>query len=571
VDSTIAPPWSVPSPGEAAGARPHGRLLAAVAALADPAGRPAAARALAAAVGAADLIVLLRDAEVDLMLPAPGFPQTLPDARGWRAFAAACVARGSAAAWLRPPGRGDDPVAVRGVAGADGSVLALIGGDPSPAAAADAALLLPIVAAALRGELVAQTAAGQSAVAREAAGRANLLAATLDESRRNLQAALAEARSAGAAKDRFLAVLSHELRTPLTPVLLAATLLESDPRLAPELLADVQAIRRNAELEARLIDDLLDLTRVAHGKVQLHPQPVDAHRLLGQTLDMYRAEAHQKRLRLRYEPAAENDRLTADPARLQQVFWNLIRNAVKFTPDGGEIVVRTAGGAAGPLIVEVTDTGIGIAPDKVGAIFAAFEQGEPDVARRFGGLGLGLSISRSLVAMHGGRIAASSPGAGRGATFTVTLPTAAAAATAPAAGEPARAAATTTTTTTHAPPPARRLRILLVEDHESTSKLMVRLIRSFGHDVRAAASVGAATAAADAEPFDLLLSDVGLPDGSGLELMRDLGKRHAMRGIALTGYGMEEDVRRTAAAGFAEHMTKPIDPARLRAAIARLG
>jgi hypothetical protein len=538
---------------------PQGKLLTLASALTDATRRAAAARELAAFVGAEDLIVFMRDREVGALLPAPGFPQTLPDSAAWRELLSTCVARGSASAVLQVPGFPEKAV-VRAVADERAAVVALAGGNPAPDRAADLALLLPLIAAAFAGEITALAAEGHAAVARETAAQASLLATSLDQARRALQEALAEAKSANDAKDHFLAVLSHELRTPLTPILVTASLLESDPRFPEEMLPDLQSIRRNAALETRLIDDLLDVARITNGKLELHRTEVRVNRLLDQTLEMYRAEMHQKELELTTRWNAGSDAVDGDPARLQQVFWNLIKNAVKFTPDSGRIIVETRNDADGRVRIDVGDTGIGIEPSNVTRVFNAFDQGDRSVVRRFGGLGLGLSISRALVELHGGTIEAASEGAGRGTTFTVHLPVARFAEQRPMRQQPA------------APLDAddRKLRILLVEDHEATSRVMTRLLKSFGHDVRAAGSVAAARKAAALEDFDLLISDVGLPDGTGLELMRELRLHRPVRGIALTGYGTEEDLKLTADAGFAEHLTKPIEPGRLKEAIDRL-
>ena len=377
------------------------------------------------------------------------------------------------------------------------------------------------------------------------------------------EAARKKAEAANQAKDRFLAVLSHELRTPLTPVVITAAMLEGDPTLPRRVTEDARTIRRNVELEARLIDDLLDLTRIARGKLQLQTETVDAHVLLRQTADMCRSDANNKRLRLELELRAARRYVLADPARLQQVFWNLLKNAVKFTAQGG-VTVRTSDDGSGGLRVEVGDTGVGIEPAVLPKVFDAFEQGDASVTRTYGGLGLGLSICKVLVGMHGGTISAASAGRGKGATFTVSLPTVAASAGARGSREPM-------------PPsqsPHPSLRILLVEDHEHTAKAMARLLRHMHHDVTVAGNLAAAKQAMAEKTvkgaFDLTISDLGLPDGSGLELMKELKARYGLKGIALTGYGMEEDVQKSRDAGFSEHLTKPVDPAKLQAVIGRV-
>ncbi len=249
----------------------------------------------------------------------------------------------------------------------------------------------------------------------------------------------------------------------------------------------------------------------------------------------------------------------ADSARLQQVLWNLLKNAIKFTPPGGRVTVRGAC-ADDSVRVEMTDTGIGIDADALPRVFNAFEQGH-GAGHRFGGLGLGLSISRALAEAHGGTLEAFSAGKARGATFVLTMPRAAQPAKTESVAAPSDEAAR--------PAPAKGpLRILLVEDHPDTARIMLRLLGGANYDVEWAATMEAALAAAASRRFDLLVSDLGLPDGSGVDLMRALRAKYNLRGIALSGYGMEEDLQRSRDAGFAEHLTKPINLQALRAAIA---
>ncbi|MCA1658895.1 MAG: GAF domain-containing sensor histidine kinase, partial [Verrucomicrobiaceae bacterium] len=232
------------------------------------------------------------------------------------------------------------------------------------------------------------------------------------------QKARAEAERANQAKDSFLAMLSHELRTPLTPVLTSVLTLEQEENLPEATRASLQMIRRNVELEARLIDDLLDLTRISKGKVQLSLEVVDAHSLLRNALEICQADIDQKNLSLRTDFSAEKVWLEADPARLQQIFWNLIKNAVKFTPEGGRLGIST-GNENGQFRVEVSDNGMGIDAETLPKIFNAFEQGE---RTRLGGLGLGLAISKALVETHHGELTAASPGRDQGATFAASFP-----------------------------------------------------------------------------------------------------------------------------------------------------
>ena len=382
-----------------------------------------------------------------------------------------------------------------------------------------------------------------------------------------LERAKEAAEAANRAKDQFLAVLSHELRTPLTPVLSTVQALESEPSLAPELREPIEMIRRNVELESRLIDDLLDLTRIAKGKLELDLQTVDAHEGVNNVLEMCRDELYSKGLHLRVDLGAGRHHVRADNARLQQVFWNLIKNAVKFTPEGGTITVRTSNpggsngagrdGTAPRLLAEVRDTGIGIEPQVLPRIFDAFEQGERSITRRFGGLGLGLAISKALIDMQGGRLTADSDGRGRGSAFSVDLATVDPPLRRPHGGDGGR--------NDGAARPS--LSILLVDDHEDTARAMGRLLQRLGYQVKTAHTVASALETFGRDRFDLVISDIGLPDGSGLELMRQIRQGRDVRGIALSGFGMEEDVRKSKEAGFFEHLTKPVNFQKLDAVI----
>ncbi|HYG65303.1 MAG TPA: ATP-binding protein, partial [Thermoanaerobaculia bacterium] len=304
---------------------------------------------------------------------------------------------------------------------------------------------------------------------------------------RVLQQAKDAAEEASRAKDQFLAVLSHELRTPLTPVLAAAQLLEMDRDLPARHRDSLAMIRRNVQLEARLIDDLLDLTRIARGKLELQLASVDVHEKIRLVVRMLEAEAAAKPVSVAVHLEAARPLVTGDAARIQQVLWNLIKNSVKFTPPEGGVQIRTWDSPEGRLRVEVRDTGVGIDPEVLPRIFDAFEQGGSSVTRQFGGLGLGLAISKSLVDLHGGTLTAASEGPGRGATFTLELP-----ALIPDATTAAGAAAAAP-----APPENRGARLLLVEDHLDTADAMARLLGSFGYDVRVAGTVASALEAAE--------------------------------------------------------------------------
>ena len=372
-----------------------------------------------------------------------------------------------------------------------------------------------------------------------------------------LASAKEAAEAANRAKDDFLAALSHELRTPLNPVLMLTSELENSADLPDSARQDFAMIRKNVELEARIIDDLLDLTRITRGKVQLKLRTLGADKLVKQAIEVVRPELDGKQLTLTEDLSASEQRVYGDSVRLQQVFWNVLKNAVKFTAPGGKVTVRSRNTADHKLLLEVSDTGIGIAAEDLPHIFEPFVQGGAG-GHQFGGLGLGLTISRRIVELHDGRIWAESAGRGKGSSFYVELPLAPAEIvekrSSPPAAAPPRSAPTGS-------------RILLVEDHEPTRVTLARLLTRQGYQVASAENVTAARELAAHNTFDVVASDIGLPDGSGHELMAELRDRYGLTGIALSGYGMEEDIQRSLASGFAAHLTKPVDMQSLQRAI----
>ncbi len=358
-------------------------------------------------------------------------------------------------------------------------------------------------------------------------------------------------------KDQFLAMLSHELRTPLTPVISALEGLESEPAQTGEVKNALAMIRRNIELETQLIDDLLDFTRIAKDKLQLRFAPVDAHLAISNVSEICRAEADPKRLRVHLNLRANTHYVAADAAKFQQIIWNLLKNAIKFTPEDGEIAISSSNPSPEVLTISVRDTGIGMEPEVMQRIFDPFEQGNRSLERRFGGLGLGLAISKSLAQAHGGTLTAHSAGRDRGSTFLLSMRT-----TSPAEGlgSPARAGDATS---------RQGLRILLVDDHQDTCAALEKLLVRRGHLVAATHNVRSAMEAAARNRFDLLISDIALPDGSGMELMTQLQAISKMPGIAISGFGNNGDIERSLQAGFCEHLIKPVKLERLEAAMER--
>ena len=365
---------------------------------------------------------------------------------------------------------------------------------------------------------------------------------------REFEAEKIAAQKAGKAKDDFLAALSHELRTPLTPALAAATYLQDNAEKLPSGFAeDVEIIKRNVQLQARLIDDLLDLTRIARGKLHLELEDCDAHTIIENALETAHSAIAAKQLNVSTDLEAKKCHILADCIRLQQVFWNLINNAVKFTAQGGQISIRTFNDKAGRFHFEVADTGIGIEPQRLASLFRPFEQADPSVNRQFGGLGLGLAISKRLVDLHHGRIEAESAGRSFGATFKVTLDTLSDGST--AIGLNNRIGGKT----------SKRLRILLVEDHQDTRRALSRLLTHFGHNVVTADNVESAINVIGSNNIDVVLCDIGLPDGSGYEVAARARTNEHIKTIALTGFGTEQDVQRSKEAGFDFHLVKPIN------------
>ena len=369
----------------------------------------------------------------------------------------------------------------------------------------------------------------------------------------HVQKRTAELLRANRAKDDFLATLSHELRTPLNPVLLLASESANDMELPEPIRDRFNTIAKNVGLEARLIDDLLDLTRITHGKLLLEKEPVDVHLTIQDALATVEDDAKKKYIVPELDLKAEQFCILGDPVRLQQIFWNVLKNAVKFTSPCGQISVRTISNAeSGKIVIKIIDTGIGMTPEEIDSVFNAFSQGEhadTSKSRRFGGLGLGMTITRQLVELQSGSIKAESAGRNLGVTITIEFPFV-------EMTENTHAAPVQPATSVNSSRPG--LRILLVEDHEQTQAVLIHLLSRRHHNVVAASSITEALGIARQEEFDLVLSDIGLPDGTGYALMSELRDNFGLKGIALTGYGMEQDVEKAKKAGFVAHLVKPV-------------
>jgi DNA-binding response OmpR family regulator len=408
----------------------------------------------------------------------------------------------------------------------------------------------------------------QERAAKEAAEARAALLEKLELSTRDLNRSREELKKANEAKDRFLAILSHELRTPLTPILAVVTQRVEDETVPRELRRDLLMIKRNVELEARLIDDLLDLTRIAQGKLDVRTDEVDLRPLIEHVVDIA-STGEQPLPKIATDFEADNTVVKGDSSRLTQVLWNLLRNAIKFTPADGQVTLRLFNekDVTGNIrvVVEVSDTGIGIDPKILPHIFDAFEQGGPQVTRQFGGLGLGLAISKAIIELQEGSLQAHSLGRGHGASFQVSLP----AMKTVSPQDLTRPSGVPAEKTPAASPLQKSLHILLVEDHEDTRDILRRLLIMRGHRVSVAEGVSSAAETVRRDgPVDILISDVGLPDGTGFDVMRKISEIQPVRGIALSGYGMERDIQQSLKAGFSSHLTKPVDFDRLEKEIA---
>jgi PAS domain S-box-containing protein len=399
------------------------------------------------------------------------------------------------------------------------------------------------------------------AVARDLAQRA---AVAVDNAR-----LFREAERANRTKDEFVATLSHELRTPLGAMLGWVQMLRSRRLSGDEAERALESIERNTRLQARLIHDLLDVSRIVAGKVTLERRPIDLVPVLEHAVETVRRDARVKGLTVDWTVETGAHRVLGDAVRLEQVALNLLSNAVKFTPSGGRISARLDR-SAGYTRLSVTDTGEGIAPDALPHVFEIFRQADSTTTRRHGGLGLGLAIVRHIIDLHGGRVEASSPGRGAGATFTVLLPLAVDATAEPDVTPPRHAP-----TTQQAPPRLDGVRVLAVDDDEESRRLVKAILGDCGAEVTVASSADAALDTLRTTFVDVLVSDIGMPDADGYDLIRRLREAEQAHGghipaIALTAYAGDDDRARALAAGYQDYVTKPVGPDELVGVVARV-
>jgi CheY-like chemotaxis protein len=390
------------------------------------------------------------------------------------------------------------------------------------------------------------------------------------------------AEQATRAKDEFLAVVSHELRSPLNAILGWNRLLRSQRGDDPQIAKVAETVESSGKAQLQLIEDLMDTARIITGKMKLEFQPVEPVAVISAALDTVRPAAESKGVVITTDLDPKAGQITGDPDRLQQVVWNLVSNAIKFTPGGGRVRVELRRVGAGVQIV-VDDTGQGISPDLLPYVFDRFKQGDSEASRRFGGLGLGLALVKHLVELHGGSVAVESPGANQGATFIVNLPVRA------VKGESGTERQTEGESVierrAHRRARTARLegvRALVVDDEPGARELLAATLEQYGISVTGADSMAAAVAALELQfgdestgPFDILISDIGMPGGDGYELMHRVrahgdGRVRRIRAIALTAYARTEDRLRALRAGYQMHVPKPVDEEELTTVIAAL-
>lgn len=542
-----------------------------VSALAVPAERSEAAQRLAQYLGAATLLILVHDPTADAYLPAPGFAQTLPGGPSWRAFLERA----------RQPGlfSGDVgyPLPTQLIPAvsysAPGIILVFIGAAGDPNRFASIGSLVPLLAASLTLEHAALMARGELKVAQERAHEAEHLARALDATRsevertvkalghqaRELDEARGRAEAATLAKDQFLAMLGHELRNPLAPIVTALQLM----RLKNKSSREQDIIERQVQSLTRLVDDLLDVSRITQGKIALRKERLEFAEIAARAIEMSTPVLEQKRQVLQVAIPSRGLMVNADPSRLAQVLANLLTNAAKYS-DAAMRIDFSAELHAGRVRIGVKDQGIGIRPELIDRVFEPFVQNRQGLERSQGGLGLGLAIVRSLVTLHGGTVSAFSPGEGKGSEFVVELPQ---------AGPELVSSGNAAPTASAFPFATISERVLVVDDNEDAAELLAEALRALGYVVRAATNGPNALQVAGTFRPHVAVLDIGLPVMDGYELARRLRAVHpmtALRLVAITGYGRREDRLRSEEVGFDAHLIKPIDLDQLQAVLERM-
>ncbi len=526
-------------------------LRALIHALAQEAGRDSSAQALAASMGASHLLLCVRDPELKVMLPAPGMPKTLAAGPSWRALLQRLGDEAEVTAELEVLG---SRWAARAVALRD-CAFVLLSEQSLPDFPLEFRVALPLLAEVLRAQQALRIGVAEAADARQAALRAHQLAAALDAARGSAAELNRQLRIEHQHKDEFLAMLAHELRNPMAPVVTGINILS---RLPPGDVArrdrQLQIMNRQMQQLTHLVDDLLDVSRVSRGLIELRREVLRLDEVLAAATEATRPLVVSRRHEVVRESRPTGLHVSGDKVRLVQVFSNLVNNAAKYTEPGGRIEIESSQ-ADGVVHVHIRDNGAGIPREMLRDIFEMFRQVPGSLDRAPGGLGIGLTLVRTLVELHGGQVQAQSDGPGLGSEFIVTLPLVES-----EAGGVEQQART--------PRPAVSLHILVVEDNLDAAETLAEVLRmmrakvSVAHDGAEALHL-----AASGNPPDLVLLDIGLPGMDGYETAREWRRRFGAgaRLIALTGYGSEEDRRRALRSGFDGHLIKPVTVAVIEA------
>jgi len=526
--------------------------------LASTATRAEAAQALACEVGAESMVLLVRDAAVDAMLPAAGFPRTLRGGPSWRAFVRRCTEPGIHRGEVEFPAGCERPVVALC---ANATAALFLGGHVRAEALARIEALMPLLAALLVSEQEVQFARSEANDARALASRSEALAAALEAARSEHARLNSELREQNRRKDDFLAMLGHELRNPLAPLVFSIELLRRSRDRDAQEARQLEVMLRQVRQLSRLVDDLLDISRVSHGRIELHRRAVSLPETVGDAIEAarptLRAMGHDIEICIGDEDLVVN----GDAVRLTQVVSNILHNAAKYTPPGGRIelyLYREDDNAC----VRVVDNGIGIDAAMLPRVFDLFTQAPGALERSQGGLGIGLTLVKSLVELHGGRVVAESAGLGKGSSFTVKLPLAAAPVAQDERAVPLAA-----------PQPSRPISMLVVDDNRDAADSIAQVARAHGHRVAVAyGGLEALQMGPDLQP-DLVVLDIGMPEMNGYELARRLRRLVQRKAIfvAVTGYGMARDRALSREAGFDEHRVKPLAEKDLLELIERVG
>lgn len=532
--------------------------LGLIAALAEKVERQNAARQLAAFYQANDLMIFLRDQQVGLFLPASGFSQNLKDGNAWQRFLRHCIDNGRAADNLRFS-HVTDPVPVLGIKGQEDIIVVLIGGLCAIDGSDELFQLSPLLAHAFKAERQSEALAAQTALAREKEMSARLLAQSLDKARTRLASTLNTARQAEEAlrladkrKDEFLAILAHELRNPLAPIGNGIELLKHAQE-NPQILPEVREMMDNQLRQmVRLIDDLMDVSRITRGKINLRRQAVPLKKLIHSAVEGAKPFIDQQQHLLSLHMTEDAIMVNADATRLTQVFSNLLNNAAKYSDPGGRIDI-TIKADADEVDISIRDTGVGLDAQELTSIFDMFVQADAMAGYARGGLGIGLTLVKNLVVLHQGRVCAKSAGRGQGSEFIVTLPRL----QKKQELEPIKHSKPSTVATQ-----VKHLKVLVVDDNEPSAHSMRMIAELLGHQAQVAFSGEEALAKAARFQPQIILLDIGLPDISGYEVCRRLRAIPEFKDtlfVAQTGWGQVGDKQKGAEAGFDHYLVKPLD------------